>query len=259
MKKVFFLKGQKAFSLTEISIVLVIIGLVLSLVMAGQHLLKIAEINKVIAETKMYADAIKKFEEKYHSLPGDMPNAEILWSKFDTVTNREGTIKGNENGLIDITPREDLAVYQHLSKAGFIKGHYYPELSNGSMVAGKTIIEANIPDLDTLGDNAGLWVRSYNSLYNHKGNVIQISSKLFSDHSMWSGGAVDPEDARLIDKKIDDGLAYDGKVVTINDDDISKSNPEACVDEDQDAPVVNYIPLHKEYNKCQLIIWLNKI
>lgn len=249
---------NSGFSLTELSVVLVIIGILIASITTGQHLLKAAKMNKVIAEIKSYSDAVNNFETKYKSLPGDMPNAEIFWSTFDSTSNINGTINGNENGVIDTTPREDLVVFQHLAKSGLISGNYYPSLVNGEMISGQDTENTNIPEAKSLTDNAGYWILSYDSVYGTKGNSIQISSKSSSDPSKWSGGAIDPENARLIDKKIDDGLADSGKVFAINDDSTSSTSIEACVDGNTSDSSSQYLPLHSEYKKCQLIIWLNK-
>ena len=73
-------KNQKtshisAFSLVELSIVLVILGLLVGGVLSGQSLIRAAELRSVTTEYSRYTTAISSFRDKYFALPGDMSNA----------------------------------------------------------------------------------------------------------------------------------------------------------------------------------------
>jgi len=66
---------QRGFTLVELSIVLVIIGLVTAGVLVGQDLIKTAEIRRVISKVESYETAVEAFKLKYNCLPGDCVNA----------------------------------------------------------------------------------------------------------------------------------------------------------------------------------------
>lgn len=70
---------RQAFSLVELSIVLVILGLLVGGILAGQSLIKASELRKIGADFTRYESAINAFRDKYFFYPGDLPNATQLW------------------------------------------------------------------------------------------------------------------------------------------------------------------------------------
>ena len=70
---------MRAFSLVELSIVLVILGLLTGGILAGQSLIRAAELRAVTTEYQRYVAAVQTFRDKYMALPGDMPNAIAFW------------------------------------------------------------------------------------------------------------------------------------------------------------------------------------
>lgn len=118
------MKRASGFTLIEIAIVLVIVGLLLGGVLKGQELITAARVRNLIAQQDGVKAAYFGFFDRYRALPGDYPQA---------VQNIPGaTTFGNGNGLIESTAtpnagstaREDIAVWEHLSRAGFITGTY---------------------------------------------------------------------------------------------------------------------------------------
>lgn len=73
-------RKTKAFTLIELSIVVVIIGLIVAGVVAGQSLVKQAKIRGVIQNWQKYTAAVTAFQLQYNTIPGDMPNASSYWS-----------------------------------------------------------------------------------------------------------------------------------------------------------------------------------
>ncbi|MBL6621739.1 MAG: prepilin-type N-terminal cleavage/methylation domain-containing protein [Rickettsiales bacterium] len=84
--------GKKAFSLVELSIVIIIIGLLFARVSAGNSLIESAKIKNLFAEMNEYDSALVNFNNFYNLLPGDMDNARDYWGS--DVDN------GNGNGII---------------------------------------------------------------------------------------------------------------------------------------------------------------
>ena len=136
---------KKGFSIVELSIVLVIIGLLIGAVLAGKELIRQSKIQSVIKEANLYKTAIATFYLKYDALPGDMPNAVSYWGKragtwVDGVDNdcatlphgtepyRTETCNGNGDGRIgeaDTTNyHEWFRIWQHLKNAELITGEY---------------------------------------------------------------------------------------------------------------------------------------
>ncbi len=69
------LNSHRGFTLIELSIVLVIIGLIVGGVLVGQDLIHAAALRAVISEKDRFSAAIYTFQGKYGYLPGDFPNA----------------------------------------------------------------------------------------------------------------------------------------------------------------------------------------
>lgn len=101
------MQQQSGFTLVEIAIVLVIIGLLLTGVMKGQEIITNAKAKNIENSFKQVSAAIYTYQDRYFALPGD-----------DKKATRFGEIKtGNGNGKID----NDL-IWLHLRNAGLIAG-----------------------------------------------------------------------------------------------------------------------------------------
>ncbi len=70
---------RAGFSLIELSIVLVILGLLTGGILTGQNLIRAAELRSVTTEFQTYQTAVMTFRDKYFALPGDMRNATDFW------------------------------------------------------------------------------------------------------------------------------------------------------------------------------------
>jgi prepilin-type N-terminal cleavage/methylation domain-containing protein len=91
MKKTFSTK-KSAFSLIELSIVLIIIGLLIAGVTGGASLIKSSELRSAISEARGYAVAVNGFYSQYNELPGDYDVA-IGGSSAGTTNGLNGRIE----------------------------------------------------------------------------------------------------------------------------------------------------------------------
>lgn len=115
-----------AFTLVELSIVLVILGLLVGGVLSGQALIRAAELRTITTERDRVLTTLHTFRDKYMALPGDMPNAFAFWGTdcgTDDVTPGTGC-NGNGNGFIETDGGENLKTWEHLSRAGLIEGQF---------------------------------------------------------------------------------------------------------------------------------------
>lgn len=108
-------KKIKAFSLIEMSIVLVVIGLVAGAVFKGRELLENAKIRSIASDFQQYDMAVNNYQETYQALPGDDPRASTHFS---------GTDSGDGNG--QISGKEADLFWQHLHKATLIGSNHAP-------------------------------------------------------------------------------------------------------------------------------------
>ena len=106
------MKRQSGFTLIEIAIVLVIIGLLLGGVLKGQEMMTNAKIKRISNDFNGISAATFSYLDRYSSFPGDDPNAADRWG---------GTITaGGGDGIIDADEEPD--VWEHLRASGLISG-----------------------------------------------------------------------------------------------------------------------------------------
>src|SRR4030066_1446862 len=93
-----FPRRQSGFTLIEIAIVLVIIGLLLGGILKGQELITQGRIRNVANDFQSVTAAINLYQDRYRALPGDDIGANARWSTT-TSGNGNGEIAGNYNSI----------------------------------------------------------------------------------------------------------------------------------------------------------------
>lgn len=88
------MKNRRGFTLIELALVMVIIGILLGSIIKGQEMIKNARVKRFSAEQRSLAEAIYAYYDKYSYYPGDDPNASVKWPALGASAN------GNGNGLI---------------------------------------------------------------------------------------------------------------------------------------------------------------
>lgn len=110
-------KFSQGFTLLELAVVLVVIGLIAGGVLVGRELIQQAQIRKQMAQLDEYNVSINTFRGKYNCMPGDCATAEQLGLGDGTGLNGDG------NGDIN-TIDEPLMLWYHLFKAGLHETSY---------------------------------------------------------------------------------------------------------------------------------------
>jgi prepilin-type N-terminal cleavage/methylation domain-containing protein len=122
---------QKGFTLVEIAIVLVIIGLLLGGILKGQEMITQAKIKNVVADFSGISAAYYGYQDRYRAIPGDDRNAATRWSGATIATGTEagnGRISGKYNSQADTD--ESRMWWDHLRRAGFVAGSGYQQPFN---------------------------------------------------------------------------------------------------------------------------------
>ena len=121
---------QTGFTLIEIAIVLVIIGLLLGGVLKGQEMIVQGRIKNVIADFNGVQAAFYGYQDRYRAIPGDDGGAAARWPAVvggaaQAVSGGgTGAIAGNYNvaaAALDVAKESNL-FWHHLRRAGFIPG-----------------------------------------------------------------------------------------------------------------------------------------
>jgi len=95
------LKNYKGFTLIELAIVLVIIGIIIGAVLKGQELIQSARIKKFISEIRKSETAIWTFLDRNGRFPGDGNNNGLIADWLDTDTNPYQDLVTNSKLLSD--------------------------------------------------------------------------------------------------------------------------------------------------------------
>lgn len=220
-------RSQSGFSLVELSIVLVILGLLTGGILGGQALIRAAELRSVIAESQRYTTAVRSFQDKYFAMPGDMANATAFWGKSATDCNSQtgtattpGTCNGNGDGILGwpIGPNvtgETFRGWQHLALAGLIEGTYTGNA--GSIYGSDPDAGVNVPASRLKN---GVWGYGYfdnsTGTNNHAFNYNMLNWMVVGsedDNAYADGPLLRPEEAWNIDTKLDDGRPAMGRVL----------------------------------------------
>src|SRR5690349_7614726 len=190
------MRGQnRGFTLIEIAIVLVIIGLLLGGVLKGQELITGARVRNLISQQDGVKAASFGFQDRYRALPGDYASA-------STNINCGATNCSNGNGDGRITQaatpvngsvtNEQTLVWNHLTAAGFLNGSY-------------TFAEVLADDASTPKNPYSSYLQlEYDNIYGTAAATIPAK------HNLKTGAQVPVEIIAEVDRKIDDGLPYNG-------------------------------------------------
>jgi prepilin-type N-terminal cleavage/methylation domain-containing protein len=116
----------RGFTLIEIAIVLVIVGLLLGAVLKGQELVTAARVRNLIQQQDQYRAAFYAFIERYRNPPGDYAQASTNIKDIAPgpcgTPNADGN--GNGNNRVETAGAENTLAWEHLSKAGFLNVVY---------------------------------------------------------------------------------------------------------------------------------------
>lgn len=114
---------QKGFTLIEIAIVMVIIGLLLGGVLKGQELINNAKIKGVYSLKDQMAAAFHTYYDRYNAFPGDDPNADAnLGTGVANNGNGNGLVGGGPQFYCSNTDQESCNAFLHLRAANLISG-----------------------------------------------------------------------------------------------------------------------------------------
>ena len=133
-------RTQQGFTLVEIAIVLVVIGLLLGGILKGQDLVNGARVRNLADMNAGVQAAYYGFIDRYRQVPGDMAAAAAASAVGDATI----TAGGNANGRIDAGDwGEASALWVHLTRAGLLQGSFDGGATSATRYRDATIAPQN--------------------------------------------------------------------------------------------------------------------
>ena len=243
MKKT-FTKKKSAFSLIELSIVLIIIGLLIAGVTGGASLIKSSELRSVMGEARGYSVAVNAFYTQFDGLPGDFSTAvgevTVNGTAIATPTGGLGVGDGDDkiefcttgctSNATDSTGSEGAIAWHHLASAGALET--VPDFTGGATAAKNVGTHYPASKIKSAG-----WGFDYNTTSLQNVVVLTGSTTVAATvdtNSLVNGtpiatGVLLPTDALSIDSKIDDGSPITGKIRSVTTTNCLNTTPDPDV------------------------------
>jgi hypothetical protein len=203
--------------LIELSIVLIIIGLLVAGVTGGSSLIKSAQLRGVMSEARGWNVATNAFIAQYDELPGDY-NVLIAHATDDALDGPAGDADGTIEYLSNGNVSESLGAWYQLINSKTIDSVLSaPSVGNIQAVAsgsfGPISITSNMPasKLDGVGWMFGNSDAGTNVVV-ATGEIAAFNHATGTSERFVATGVIDGVNASSIDTKLDDGIANTGRV-----------------------------------------------
>ena len=225
--------SKRGFTLAELSIVLVVIGLIVGGILTARDLIGAAETQATVTQIANYNAAANTFRERFNALPGDIPADPAAQFGFAARGTSPG--EGDGNGIIDGI--DSIYINNSEDQGGGENAMFWVDLSKAKLIDGgfSTATSTTLPyplSSSTLplylppaklgkGNYIYVWSGGYGYLAhvnpgdsNNYFGISNISSTDSSGHVYATPGLTVGQ-AYSIDKKIDDGLPQSGRVLAL--------------------------------------------
>lgn len=217
-------KPISGFTLLELSIVLIIIGLLVGGVLVGRNLLRISEMDSLQRTIETIRSAYTTFQTKYNYPPADIPDATNYWPQLSpgcTYPQNGSPLTCNGNGNLRIgegwasEEHEKQLSWQHLILAGMLPGPM-PAIPSSPTDSSRYVSKDNPGSTFYIGFSST--VRCSNPTV-CAFDAARYFAGMDSGNSMgMRGRGITAQEAYNLDLKTDDGLPGTGRVFSRKED-----------------------------------------
>jgi prepilin-type N-terminal cleavage/methylation domain-containing protein len=214
--------SQKGFTLIEMSIVLVIIGLIIGGILKGQEIIESSRQKNVLAEVERLRAATNTFVDRYRALPGDFAlaqggagvgritaNAAVVNGDGDGIVNSAAVppagaaaITGIDAGVVSVAgTTEMLAFFNHLAAANLIGGTRIVDAATTTFGDGSPLPAAAFP---------GTGFSVIHGNHNNVANDALMTHWLRISKTPAGAVALSPKQMYSLDTRSDDGSPGQG-------------------------------------------------
>jgi prepilin-type N-terminal cleavage/methylation domain-containing protein len=208
----------RGFTLVELSIVLVITGVLVGAVVAGQPLIESAKVSRTVSEIQKLRMLVNVFDLQYDALPGDFSESDDYWGvglafegdgngKIEDLNSTQ-TI-GQHSGA----GNESFFMWRDLHLAGIIPQEYnFTGWPNAGNYAKESPYEGALYTLayKEIADHR------YNPPYVNAQNMIIVGGNNNGNYRNSQIAVLSSAVVKRIDEKFDDGVASSGKFFGVN-------------------------------------------
>lgn len=192
---------QGGFTLIEIAIVLVIIGLLLGGVLKGQELINTARVRALSNNIDGITSAWFSFSDRYRAFPGDYNQASV---NLPNINNN-----GDGNGLVGlkgaaIDTGEHGLVWAHLQAAGYITGSFPDGAAGSPPVVALSDYGCSTTICPDNGFGRGMVIQ--------RSAMQQSAAATPAAHELLTGAGIPSDVLAELDRKIDDGTPSAGSM-----------------------------------------------
>lgn len=214
-------KSQKGFTLVELAVVMIIVGLLIGGILKGQELIANAQVASLISQVRSVDAGISTFRDSYRSFPGDMRNAQ---ARLPACTDANVCFNGGGDGRVNEGVDGTGAAAAASNNTNAEAGNFFIHLARADLITGVDPTSTATNSFDAQYPSTAL---GGGFMIGHTAEAIAAniggSTNLLGGHYLvWASeadggiadddGPVNASQAARIDRKMDDGSPVNGSV-----------------------------------------------